>query len=556
MNNDFNRDQELEKRLKDKMNDLSSSLECFDKISARAFPKKEQDFSDDEFVITELETVTGKRKHISLLKALAAAAAAVVCIAILPKAGIIDRVIDDISPQSQAFNEILEELYSETNKCEYFTYDVPLDFYAKYDFLVTPYNSCPFEYSGESTENTDNGNNSDNLQADNNIMVRIFVKTIYDYQTQQIYAVEYCDNYDEQNIIAIAESKLKFDFDLGNNITENGNTDDSLQTQSSFDSINVFNEFQNSNVIPEIYSTLQVFCNHNDHNNLCDPDGNVITLAETSFRCLAKTSDNSFRPVLTSIIYGHYTEQDQDDYFYDMRSFTTNMDIVDTGERHDSWEKSVYRDGSSAAPALCSSSFTHMDIFDIQSKEVDPLLICSIDDPQFYTTPPDYDSMNVELYNSQIGSQGTIAEIKVPRFILLNTVSPYEPENFSIILTPYRAGNIAYSLAIGTLLKYNTITGRNLNAVIATVQTKGYLIEILNQCNYWLDDIEEELKSDHIAIYEEDTLSVKKIISFTNAISSYNEIANEKLLIEVKQKAGNILNEINELNKTSKTSAN
>ena len=106
------------------------------------------------------------------------------------------------------------------------------------------------------------------------------------------------------------------------------------------------------------------------------------------------------------------------------------------------------------------------------------------------------------------------------------------------------------------LLKYNTITGRNLNAVIATVQTKGYLIEILNQCNYWLDDIEEELKSDHIAIYEEDTLSVKKIISFTNAISSYNEIANEKLLIEVKQKAGNILNEINELNKTSKTSAN
>lgn len=42
--NDLYGNQEIEKILKEKMNELSSSVDCFDKISARAFPEKDPDF--------------------------------------------------------------------------------------------------------------------------------------------------------------------------------------------------------------------------------------------------------------------------------------------------------------------------------------------------------------------------------------------------------------------------------------------------------------------------------------------------------------------------------
>ena len=35
--------QEFEKLIKDKMNELSSSVDCFNKISEKAFPEKNQD---------------------------------------------------------------------------------------------------------------------------------------------------------------------------------------------------------------------------------------------------------------------------------------------------------------------------------------------------------------------------------------------------------------------------------------------------------------------------------------------------------------------------------
>ncbi|HOR21989.1 MAG TPA: hypothetical protein PLY43_04645, partial [Ruminococcus sp.] len=73
--NGFN-DQEFQELLKKKMNELSDSVDCFDKISARAFPKDQLDFSAGEFTVSDLENVTGRKRRLPALKWAAIGAAA------------------------------------------------------------------------------------------------------------------------------------------------------------------------------------------------------------------------------------------------------------------------------------------------------------------------------------------------------------------------------------------------------------------------------------------------------------------------------------------------
>ena len=66
--NRINGERDPEKELREKMSELSSNIDCFEKISARAFPEKYQDFSDSELVVSDLENVTGKRRAVPVLK--------------------------------------------------------------------------------------------------------------------------------------------------------------------------------------------------------------------------------------------------------------------------------------------------------------------------------------------------------------------------------------------------------------------------------------------------------------------------------------------------------
>ena len=60
-NSDYIENPEFEKLLKNKMNELSENVDCFDKIAERAYMSDNVDFSDSEFTVTDLENVTGKR---------------------------------------------------------------------------------------------------------------------------------------------------------------------------------------------------------------------------------------------------------------------------------------------------------------------------------------------------------------------------------------------------------------------------------------------------------------------------------------------------------------
>ena len=192
--NRINGADELEKELRNKMSELSSNVDCFEKISARAFPETDQDFSDSELTVSDLENVTGRRRAVPVLKWVSIAAAAVVCIGVLPRTVFFQEFMADLGTDSnRKYRDMISEIQRETEVNDYKVYDMPLSEYIEDDILISPLYSCPFE-----AENTDD------------INVRVFVREIEGVPTNQIYAVEYTGDYNESNFLAAAESKAKF----------------------------------------------------------------------------------------------------------------------------------------------------------------------------------------------------------------------------------------------------------------------------------------------------------------------------------------------------------
>ena len=176
------------------MNELSASVDCFDKISARAFPEKDSDFSDCGLTVSDLENVTGKRRFPPVLRWVSAAAAIVLCIGVIPKTAIINSLRDPAEKSSgkSTYTRLLSEIKDETQSGSYYICDLSLDDYISRDVLVTPLYSCPFEESNE------------------DMNVRLYIRYIGGIRTNQIYAVKYRGNYSEDNIVAAAETGVSF----------------------------------------------------------------------------------------------------------------------------------------------------------------------------------------------------------------------------------------------------------------------------------------------------------------------------------------------------------
>ena len=132
-------DPEFEKKLRDKMKELSSNVDCFDKISARAFPENDSDFSDSEFTVSDLENVTGRHRAAPILKWVAAAAAVVICLGVLPKTAFVQDFLSNFRKDGDdKYRQIVSEILSETEEHTYDIYDMTLKEYIAYDILVDP----------------------------------------------------------------------------------------------------------------------------------------------------------------------------------------------------------------------------------------------------------------------------------------------------------------------------------------------------------------------------------------------------------------------------------
>ena len=190
-------DQEFEQFLKGKMNELSDSVNCFDKIAERAFHDEEAEFEDSEFVVTELENITGRRRYSPLWKGLAVGLAAVFTLVVLPKTSVYRKAMCNLgNPDSNIYGTLVNDILrntAEESGISFSTYDMELEEYIKKDVLVTPLYSCPFEDIGRE-----------------DIRVRVFVRNYDDILTNEIYAVEYSGDYSEANFIAAAATSARF----------------------------------------------------------------------------------------------------------------------------------------------------------------------------------------------------------------------------------------------------------------------------------------------------------------------------------------------------------
>lgn len=306
-NDDIRIESELEKELKERMNGLSARVNCFEKISERAFPSNETDF---EVVVSDVENVSGRFRSAPVLKIAAAAAAAVAFIAVIPRTAAFQNFLADVNEKKDTdFYSIVREIETETKTNTYRTYDIALSDYAKYNIMVNPFCKCPFRIDEETPD----------------ARVRLFVRTYNDVQTDQMYAVEYSGEYKNKNFIAAAETAVKF-------------TDEELASVSFDDVDNTAFSVQQGlmQTIADIIVENNFFTDR--YGEMTGENGTELTAATYSYDSIFKYEDEVGR-YGTEIIY--FKNDDDTTYYYD----------ISVGSDHEiTWERSLYTDDSSALP--------------------------------------------------------------------------------------------------------------------------------------------------------------------------------------------------------------
>lgn len=320
--NEFNSNQEFEKILKEKMNELSTSVNCFDRISSRAFPEKDSDFSDCGFTVSDLENVTGRRRKLPALKLLSVAAAIVLCIGVIPKIALINslKYSMDKCDNKNNYSNIILEINKEIQNGDYYICDLPLYSYLSHDVLVTPMYRCPFE------------------ECDENMNVRIFIKTIGGIRTNQIYAVEYYGTYSEDNIVAAAETGVNF------------SEKETAELENNFNYFFV-SEDECSNAVSTAFIG-------NDIGALSNNNGATISAASFSDFSFYKKG-KSVRSVRTDVVYYRY--DNPDNYFYDLKVTDSSGEEIQISEN--SWKRSVDCDGNPVNADRNSNVMIRTDLF-------------------------------------------------------------------------------------------------------------------------------------------------------------------------------------------------
>ncbi len=343
-NNNPEVNQEFEKLIKDRMNELSSSVDCFDKISARAFPEKNPDFSESGFAVCDLENVTGKSKKPMFLKWSAIAVACAVCTVVITQTPILNNFVASFgkSPK-KIYSEIIEEIKKETSINTYKVYDIPVADYIKYDRLITPLYSCPFADCGK-----------------DNINVRIFVRTYNDIPTNQIYAVEYVDDYKQSNFIAVADTKAKFTDDDFEYIDEIYKESDDMLVKGAV----------MANFTPTITA----------ESHMIDKSGNKVSVASFEYENIFKSDEEEiYYSPSQFIYYGNSIDEYPDTYYYD---------INNSPDMESTWKNTVCFDGFSSMPEESQSLFTRTPLFD-KSEISENAIACGYVIPDFPVTLAD-----------------------------------------------------------------------------------------------------------------------------------------------------------------------
>lgn len=364
MNENNFRNSEFENILKEKIDELASSVDCFDKIANKAFPEERKEYSDSEYTICDLENITGKKRGFRFLPAAVMAVAAVVCIAVIPKNGFVNSFLAKISgADKKVYRELINEISEETADGDYLYFDCTLDEYIADDISVTPLYSCPFEKSGK-----------------DDINVRIFVKMYGNLPTNQVYAIQYEGDYDEANYIAVADSKAKF-------------TDEELKDKCSDVAIPCVRD--------DAFEIVEKNFTSEDDRYLVTDGAFATYVSSFSYDCLYKYGDTIY-PLANEVIVN--TLKGTPELFgYDYVSMyideQNESQMFDTTAFADSWNNVVYYNGSSARAKESSSVYTKTNIVSEAERVFNPS-VSYIDPFVSADISTDTDEKNLCLYSS------------------------------------------------------------------------------------------------------------------------------------------------------------
>lgn len=462
-NEKYNGNQEFEKLLREKMDQLSDSVDCFDKISARAFPEKSSDFSDSELFVSDLENVTGKRRGAVFLRWTAAAAALVLCVGVLPKTAIMNNFLANISKnRNELYSSMISEIETETQLNDYRQYDVTLSEYLADDFLITPLYSCPFE------------------DVDREDMrVRIFIRENDGLLTNQVYAVEYSGDYTESNFIAVAESEAKF-------------TDEEL---AAFDSGNA----EYTNDVEKLRSAVEEMTKENVYSTLdlkkYTGDGtNSDMAASFSYETLIRDGEQIY-PIAVYALYHNSHENDGIKYYYDFSCYKYENDEPVPAELSDEafkWRNAVGFDGCQITPKQSGSRFERKEML----SAVSDISLCA------WVVP-------LENYDGESGAMPlTLAEESTYGFSTLGSVDmPYDNiiRKTAKVYIDYKSETDRYILAKGN--NFETERQMQTNESTYTERQAEELSRLQEEQRQLEDEIEKEALENTYTERQEEELS-------------------------------------------------
>ena len=269
---------EFEKDLRKKLDKLSDSVDCFDKIVKKAY-SDDEGFYEDDFTVASLENVTYQKKRFRFAPVMAVVLVAVTLF-LVPKLKLGNLFSFNTGKSSiERYADLMDELEYELSEYNYVYSDYKMDDFNHLALFINPlYN---YQYDNKNTEN---------------LYVRVYTKLLTNdktsgdntsYQTNQIYLVEYKDFYSEENIISIIDSKAKFNHDDIEECTNKINAD----FQSSTNNINQnFVDFLNINFVP----------NESNNTSLMYND-NIVAASSFNYKSFYKLNGNIY-PLLTETL--------------------------------------------------------------------------------------------------------------------------------------------------------------------------------------------------------------------------------------------------------------
>jgi len=295
---DKNFEKSLENNLSCKMSELSGNVNCFDKISEKAFPKKNNCMTEDGYYSESgLENVTGKR-HFSFAPVFTVAFVIFLGSLLVFQTNIKEffyHMKPDKDEYYNSFTDIKSELDYETENFNYSYYDLSFDEYQMNIGCINPFAEYPL------------------IRENENTRVRVYTKTFNVHgqtaETNQIYLVHYVGEYCDENIISITDSTAKFSKE----------------------------DIENSTFAPQHNITWQNIVNPSAFSDYLYKTEDMLNMFEINYHFLYKEQESGkvFDMLTTGLFWFDASDKNADIKHYDLLSVYNPNTTKSASEIHD-----------------------------------------------------------------------------------------------------------------------------------------------------------------------------------------------------------------------------